>query len=114
MQISDVQIIGVFAIGVILFLLWRLARRPRSHSKDMTVRVVGVFPALQPELWDLLTRREKQVSLLAARGLRNSDIAKELKVSQHTVESHIKRAYSKLGIHNRVELSRLLRDVEDD
>lgn len=50
---------------------------------------------------DPLTRREREVALLAARGLSNRDIAERLTVSARTVENHLARVYLKLGVHGR-------------
>jgi DNA-binding NarL/FixJ family response regulator len=48
-----------------------------------------------------LSERESEVMVLLAQGLRNSDIAKALYISDETVKTHIKRAYRKLGVSNR-------------
>jgi DNA-binding CsgD family transcriptional regulator len=50
---------------------------------------------------DRLTRREREVALLAARGLSNREIAVRLTVSGRTVENHLARVYLKLGVHGR-------------
>ncbi len=55
-----------------------------------------------------LTRREQQTAELAARGWPNRKIAAELHVSIRTVENHLQRAFHKLGIHGREELSAVL------
>jgi DNA-binding CsgD family transcriptional regulator len=48
------------------------------------------------------------VCRLAARGLRNSDIAQALFISLRTVETHLGHAYRKLDITSRGELSQAL------
>jgi DNA-binding CsgD family transcriptional regulator len=65
-----------------------------------------VTPALQsaPSVVATLTAREREVARLAALGLSDRAIADILKVSVRTVESHLARAYSKLGIRGRVDL----------
>lgn len=55
-----------------------------------------------------LTRRELEIALLAAEGLNNQEIAERLVVSKRTVESHVRRIYSKLGIKGRGQLIRVL------
>jgi DNA-binding CsgD family transcriptional regulator len=57
---------------------------------------------------DRLTRREREVALLAARGLSNREIAVRLTVSARTVENHLARAYLKLGVHGRDGLAAAL------
>lgn len=50
-----------------------------------------------------LTNRETEVISLMSNGLIGKDIAKELKISVRTVETHRNRIYVKLGVHNRVQ-----------
>jgi pimeloyl-ACP methyl ester carboxylesterase/DNA-binding CsgD family transcriptional regulator len=57
--------------------------------------------------WGSLTEAERSVAMLVAEGLSNPAIATRLFVSRHTVESHLKHAYAKLGISSRVELAGL-------
>ena len=56
-----------------------------------------------------LTRREREVALLASQGLANRDIAERLYVSPRTVESHLARIYGKLAVGGRAELAEALR-----
>jgi DNA-binding NarL/FixJ family response regulator len=51
-----------------------------------------------------LTVREGEILRLAARGLRNRDIAEQLHISEGTVKTHLHRIYEKLGCESRVEL----------
>jgi predicted ATPase/DNA-binding SARP family transcriptional activator/DNA-binding CsgD family transcriptional regulator len=48
-----------------------------------------------------LTRREKAVAALVAQGLTNRQIAKELVLSERTVENHVANILKKLGLHSR-------------
>jgi ATP/maltotriose-dependent transcriptional regulator MalT len=57
-----------------------------------------------------LTRREREVAILAAAGLPAREIGERLYVSRRTVESHLARIYGKLGISSRSELAALLND----
>jgi DNA-binding CsgD family transcriptional regulator len=52
-----------------------------------------------------LTASERRVATLASSGRSNRDIAQELFVSPKTVENHLGRVYTKLGIGNRRELA---------
>ncbi|MEO8967072.1 MAG: LuxR C-terminal-related transcriptional regulator [Solirubrobacteraceae bacterium] len=56
-----------------------------------------------------LTASELRVAELAASGRSNPEIAQELFVSRKTVEAHPHRAYVKLGIRGREELSLVLK-----
>lgn len=51
-----------------------------------------------------LTPQERQIVELAARGLRNREIAERLFVSPRTVGSHLHHAYPKLGVSGRHQL----------
>jgi DNA-binding NarL/FixJ family response regulator len=53
--------------------------------------------AHQPDL----TRREKEVATLVSQGLTNRQIAKELVLSERTVENHVANILKKLGLHSR-------------
>ena len=55
--------------------------------------------------WASITPSEHAVIELVAAGRTNPQIAKQLYVSRHTVESHLKHVYAKLGLSSRVELA---------
>ncbi|HEX8867229.1 MAG TPA: AAA family ATPase [Lentzea sp.] len=55
-----------------------------------------------------LTASERRVADLAAAGRANREIAQELFVTPKTVENHLGRIYTKLGIAGRRDLSRVL------
>ena len=55
-----------------------------------------------------LTPQEQAVAQLVARGLTNREVGAELVVSAKTVEHHLSRIYSKLGIRSRTELARVV------
>jgi DNA-binding CsgD family transcriptional regulator len=50
-----------------------------------------------------LPPRQRETIELAARGLDNDEIAREMFVSRRTVEKHLERAYRRLGVRNRAE-----------
>ena len=54
-----------------------------------------------------LTRSEERIVRLAASGLSNPEVARELGISRQTVEWHLWRAYRKLGVRSRAELAEL-------
>jgi len=55
---------------------------------------------------DALSRREREVALLASHGETAQAIADQLVVSKRTVESHLVSVYSKLGVGTKAELIR--------
>jgi DNA-binding NarL/FixJ family response regulator len=72
------------------------------------VRAPGHPPAhdplrTPPEL-DQLTDREREVLVLVARGLSNTDIATDLFISPHTAKTHVNRTMMKLHAHDRAQL----------
>jgi DNA-binding CsgD family transcriptional regulator len=56
----------------------------------------------------LLTPRLAEVAELARQGLRTGEIAEHLVISQRSVESHMQRIYSRLGVTSRAELALVL------
>jgi DNA-binding CsgD family transcriptional regulator len=55
---------------------------------------------------DQLTAQELQVALVVAEGVTNREAAARLFLSPKTIEVHLSRAYQKLGVRTRTELSR--------
>jgi RNA polymerase sigma factor (sigma-70 family) len=53
---------------------------------------------------DELTEREREILILVGEGMSNDDIADRLAISRHTVKTHVNRAMTKLGAHDRAQL----------
>ncbi|GID96000.1 LuxR C-terminal-related transcriptional regulator [Amorphoplanes digitatis] len=94
--------------------IFRQARDPRAlAASTLMADVLGrcgtmrtpALLAIQPAL----TVRERQVAELAAEGVRSREIADRLYLSPRTVENHLQRVYTKLGVNGRVELAPALR-----
>ena len=58
--------------------------------------------------WGSLTESELRVARLIAGGATNRDAAAQLVVSPHTVSSHLRSAFSKLGVTSRMALARIV------
>ncbi len=57
-----------------------------------------------------LSEREEEVLRLLAEGLTDREIAAVLTISTRTVETHVSNILGKLGVRNRAEAARCLRD----
>lgn len=95
------QIVGEFTIeGMRYLVLCRMPSESRASAAAPTV------------IADVLTPRELQIALLVAKGRLNKQIADQLKVSEWTVSSHLRRIYAKLGVHTRAAMvARVMRGV---
>jgi DNA-binding CsgD family transcriptional regulator/tetratricopeptide (TPR) repeat protein len=88
------------------------ARRVRSRLRELGVRRRLITAEPESSGWAALTTSELTVARLVAEGLTNREVAERLFVSPHTVNSHLRHVFSKLGINSRMELARLARDYE--
>jgi DNA-binding CsgD family transcriptional regulator len=59
-----------------------------------------------------LTKQEQQIVFLARGGCSNQEIASQLFISMKTVEYHLHKAFTKLGINSRYELAHVLPEAE--
>jgi len=58
-----------------------------------------------PSSMQRLSERERQISYMVARGMRNRDIAADLSISENTVKRHLQSIFSKTGSRDRLELA---------
>ncbi len=56
----------------------------------------------------LLTSREKQVAIEAAKGLSNKEIARILAITERTVKAHLSSIFERLGAKDRLHLALML------
>lgn len=95
-------------------LAWAAAVRPARAAalRPRVVELLGDGGLASPPIVALgrlaestgLTAREHEVVALVAEGLSNRAIADRLVVSTRTVENHLHRAFTKLGVSSRAEL----------
>jgi DNA-binding CsgD family transcriptional regulator len=84
------------------------AARLRTRAQQLVERCDGATTELlRSPVGDGLTTREREVAGFAARGLTDVEIAAHLSLSPRTVETHLYRAYAKLGVSGRHELAPL-------
>jgi DNA-binding CsgD family transcriptional regulator len=82
------------------------AARVRAQLRALGVRPAPRGPRHRPEGgWHSLTATEQAVSLLVAEGLTNGAVARRLYISPHTVNTHLRHVFAKLGVPNRVALA---------
>ena len=62
--------------------------------------------------WDSLTDSELTVVHLIAEGATNRSVAQTLHLSPHTVKTHVRNAFTKLGITSRAQLTQLMHGAE--
>jgi DNA-binding CsgD family transcriptional regulator len=86
-----------------------LLRAPPQEVVLFDVVVGGTRCILQNVLrdgteCDLLSPREREITACIARGRTNRAIARELGISEWTVNTHVRRAFTKVGVRSRAEL----------
>ena len=86
------------------------ARRWTTRAEELVDELGPVATpalALRAEIVRL-TEREREVAALAARRVPSKEIAAQLDLSRRTVDNHLQRAYSKLGVNDRQGLAEAL------
>jgi DNA-binding NarL/FixJ family response regulator len=108
---TDADILRAVEAGAAGYLLKDLPRADlaaaiRAAARGETVLAPAVAGRLLTRMRDgtagaALSRRETAVLGLAARGLTNAEIGRELFISEATVKTHLTRAAAKLGVAGR-------------
>ena len=79
-----------------------------AFSDEIAHSILDAMVADQPAVPSSMTRlseRERQISYMVARGMRNRDIAADLSISENTVKRHLQSIFSKTGSRDRLELA---------
>jgi DNA-binding NarL/FixJ family response regulator len=75
-------------------------------SAGLSLVVTGAeIPQLLPSLRDLLTETQFRIAGQVRYGLGNREIAKNLKMSYHTVKAYVSRSCERVGCDNRTMLA---------
>jgi two-component system, NarL family, nitrate/nitrite response regulator NarL len=75
---------------------------------EVSTNLAGNQSAQVDKHLHLLTKREKQVAIEAAKGLSNKEIARILKITERTVKAHLSSAFERLGAKDRLHLALML------
>ena len=79
-----------------------------AFSDEIAHSILDAMVSDQPAVPSSMTRlseRERQISYMVARGMRNRDIARDLNISENTVKRHLQSIFSKTGSRDRLELA---------
>ncbi|MEU8385551.1 response regulator transcription factor [Streptosporangium sp. NPDC048865] len=85
------------------------ARGDALLSPAITRRLIDQYVSRAPRVstedaLKVLTRREREVVALVARGLSNDEIAAHMVISPFTAKTHVSRAMIKTGVRDRAQL----------
>ena len=82
-------------------------RRGAARLHGYGIRVGGRGQRARPARgWQALTPTEAKIAYLVAGGRSNPDIAAELWLSRHTVQTHVSHILAKLSARSRAEIVR--------
>jgi DNA-binding NarL/FixJ family response regulator len=76
----------------------------KEEPAPLTSALSEKLSAVTPQPTDL-SRREREVAVLVARGLTNRQIATELVLSEHTVITHVRKILKKWGLRSRAQIA---------
>jgi DNA-binding CsgD family transcriptional regulator len=81
---------------------------PWEQRAETELRATGeTARRREPSTLDQLTPQELQIAGLVAGGLTNREVAAQLYLSPRTIDYHLRKVFSKLGLSSRIELARI-------
>ena len=84
-----------------------IGAHPWAERAETELRATGeTARKREPSTLDQLTPQELQIAGLVATGLTNREVASQLFLSPRTVEYHLRKVFTKLGLASRTELIR--------
>ncbi|PSL51022.1 regulatory LuxR family protein [Saccharothrix carnea] len=93
----------------------RIFERMGAEGELARLRGVGGVGGGAGEVeWGLLSEAERDIARLVGAGLTNRQVARQLFLSPHTVNYHLRGIFKKLGISSRVELARFAHEHEHE
>ena len=75
---------------------------------EVSTNLAGNQARLVEQHLRLLSKREKQTAIEAAKGLSNKEIARILKITERTVKAHLSSTFERLGAKDRLHLALML------
>jgi DNA-binding NarL/FixJ family response regulator len=103
---ADVYIVKPFEPEELVAQVESSLRQASRLTNSQSANLNSNGPKLRVRRNVQLTPTELKVVRLVTQGLANRDIARIMKISQRTIESHISNMLGKTGLHNRTELAR--------
>lgn len=110
--------VGAMQKGAVNFLLKPIEAEAFNRAVNQAVAKtqgrlgMGGTPRDCVEKYRQLSERQQEIMEMLAEGKLNREIARELKISERTVEGHRYNAFKLLGVKNRSELVQLMSQVQ--
>jgi DNA-binding CsgD family transcriptional regulator len=132
-HVGRTRLTGLRARAQLLYGEWLRRHRRRRDARDALLSAHSTFTAMgahafaersarelratgkttrarSGETHDRLTEREQQIARFAREGLANAEIGARLFISPRTVEYHLSKIFSKLGISSRAQIADVIPD----
>lgn len=87
--------------------IWLYPAFVHSMIKEFSTKEVQ-DPVKKDYMTQKLSSREKEIAYLAAEGLSNKEISRDLDIAERTAKAHMTQIYKKLNISDRLSLALLL------